>query len=146
MANVTIRQEVVNIWIFVFPPKENSTDWEASTEKLFSTAPNFFLDFSQQLLTFFLIFLSSSIMRAKIEIVFTLARLAPKLLLHFSQQLHNASRKLKLSLHLPDCDIGHSHLFKILWTLKSKQKLFWNQGIKLYSIEILILSTKMLND
>ena len=51
--------KVVNIWIFVFPEKENSTDWETSTEKpvqialtfslFFSAAPNFFLDFSQQL-------------------------------------------------------------------------------------------------
>ena len=27
--------------------------------------------------------------------------------------------KFKLSLHLPDCDIGHSRLSKILWTLNS---------------------------
>ena len=33
MDNVALRQEVVNIWIFVFPAKDNSIDWEASIEK-----------------------------------------------------------------------------------------------------------------
>ena len=66
MDIVALRQEVVNIWIFVFPAKDNSTDWEASTEKpvqialtfplFFSATQNFFLDFSQQLLNFCLIF------------------------------------------------------------------------------------------
>ena len=28
-----IPAKVVNIWFFVFPEKENSTDWETSTEK-----------------------------------------------------------------------------------------------------------------
>ena len=58
IGNVKLRQEVVNIWIFVFPAKEDSTDWEASTEKLvqialtfswfFSAAPKLLVDFSQQ--------------------------------------------------------------------------------------------------
>ena len=38
IGNIKLRQEVVNIWIFVFPAKEDSTDWEASTEKLVQIA------------------------------------------------------------------------------------------------------------
>ena len=65
----SILQIAANIWIFVFPAKE---DWEASTEKLVQIALTF-LDFSQQLLNFRLTFLSRSIIRTKIQIVFTLA-------------------------------------------------------------------------
>ena len=61
----------INIWIYVFPEKENSTDWESSTEKPVQIALTFPL-FSEELLTFFMIFFSSSIMRTKIQIVFTL--------------------------------------------------------------------------
>ena len=39
MDNVALRQEVVNIWFF-FPAKDNSTDWEASTEKPVQIAHN----------------------------------------------------------------------------------------------------------
>ena len=68
-------QEVVKIWFFVFPAKEDSADWEASLNYLFIFLSSSFLlvDFSQQLLNFWLIFLSRSIMSAKIQIVFTLA-------------------------------------------------------------------------
>ena len=68
-----LREKGVNIWIFVFPAKDDSTDWEASTEKLvqialtfswfFSAASKIFVDFSQQV----------HIIRMKIQIVFTLA-------------------------------------------------------------------------
>ena len=61
MSIVKLRQEVVNIWIFVFPAKEDSTDWQivqiALTISLFfSAAPKLLVDFSQC---------------AKIQIVFT---------------------------------------------------------------------------
>ena len=45
MSNDTIRQEVVKIWIFVFPAKENSTYWEASTEKPVQIALTFLSSF-----------------------------------------------------------------------------------------------------
>ena len=59
IGNVKLRQEVVNIWIFVVPAKEDSTDWEASrcTKKLleialtfswfFSSVPKLLVDFTQ---------------------------------------------------------------------------------------------------
>ena len=70
IGNVKLRQEVVNIWIFVFPAKVDSTDWEPSTKKLVQITLTWC---SQQLLNYWLIFLSRSIMRAKIQIFFTLA-------------------------------------------------------------------------
>ena len=46
MDNVALRQEVVNIWIYVFTAKDDSTDREASTEKPVQIALTFPL-FSQ---------------------------------------------------------------------------------------------------
>ena len=60
IGNVRLRQEVVNIWIFVFPAKGNSTDWEASTKKLVQIVLTLSLFFSA-VPNFVLIFLSSSL-------------------------------------------------------------------------------------
>ena len=46
MLIVKLRQEVVNIWIFVFPAKEDSTDWEAKTKQLVQIALTFSWFFS----------------------------------------------------------------------------------------------------
>ena len=65
-----IRQEVVQIWIFVLPARQNiSTDWETSADSL-----DFFLVFLSSFLNFCLIFLSSFIRRVKLKIAFALAR------------------------------------------------------------------------
>ena len=67
---VRIRQEVVQIWIFVLPARQNiSTDWETSADSL-----DFFLVFLSSFLNFCLIFLSSFIRRVKLKIAFALAR------------------------------------------------------------------------
>ena len=66
---VKIRQEVVKIWIFVLPARQNiSTDCKSSADSL-----DFFLVFLSSYLNFCLIFLSSFITHVKLKIVFALA-------------------------------------------------------------------------
>ena len=64
MDNGQTPSNVVNVWIFVLPEKENSTDWETRTEKPVQIALTISLFFSAAL----------------------------KLLLNFSKQLHNAHK------------------------------------------------------